>query len=212
MRQGGRTTVRGRATAAAAVVVTVAVAVAVASGCGVPVQQSSTPITTGPALAELVAPTTTPSAPAPVLPPPSPEMTDESLPVELWFVRDDRLVRAPHRLRLPAQLSDLVAALRNGPSAADRDRGVRSAVPPAEDLATEVAGGVATVALSSDFVILPGADQVLAIGQVVRTLTSFPGVGQVVFTVNGQPIGVPRGDGTAASGPVSGDDYAVLAD
>ena len=207
--RGQRTGPAGRRRRAA-IATAAAVAAAVAGGCGVPVQQSSTPITTGPVLAELVAPTTAP--PPSIAPerPALPDSTAESLPVDVWFVREDRLVRSARRLPLPAQLVDLVAALREGPAAADRNQGVRSAVPPSEGLTTVVAGGVATVALSPDFAILPAADQVLAIGQVVRTLTSFPGVGQVAFTVDGQPIGVPRGDGTAAFGPVSGDDYTEL--
>jgi len=55
-------------------------------------------------------------------------------------------------------------------------------------------------------------DQPLAIAQIVLTLTSRPGIGQVNFLVNGEPQAVPRGGGELAPAdqPVAYDDYATL--
>jgi spore germination protein GerM len=59
---------------------------------------------------------------------------------------------------------------------------------------------------------LSGLDQKLAIAQIVLTLTSRPGVGQVLFSVEGKFISVPRGRGdSVASGiAVTFDDYESL--
>ena len=59
---------------------------------------------------------------------------------------------------------------------------------------------------------LSGLDQKLAIAQIVLTLTSRPGVGQVLFSVDGKLISVPRGRGdSVASGvAVTFDDYSSL--
>ena len=55
-------------------------------------------------------------------------------------------------------------------------------------------------------------EQRLAIAQIVLTLTSQPGIGQVTFSVGGKAIGVPRGRGDIAGAgtPVTFDDYKML--
>jgi spore germination protein GerM len=57
---------------------------------------------------------------------------------------------------------------------------------------------------------LGGDEQLLAVAQLVCTLTARPGVGPVSFTLEGAPVDVPTGDGSLTSGPVSRDDYADL--
>jgi spore germination protein GerM len=50
------------------------------------------------------------------------------------------------------------------------------------------------------------------VAQIVLTLTSRPGIGQVLFSVDGVPTGVPRGRGDLAGPltPVTFDDYSSL--
>ena len=72
---------------------------------------------------------------------------------------------------------------------------------------TGLQGGVVTVDLGPAFLDLDGTTQVLALGQLVLTLTSLPGVGQVAFTVEGIPAEVPRADGTSTSDPLVRDDF-----
>ena len=60
------------------------------------------------------------------------------------------------------------------------------------------------MALSSD-------DQLLALAQLVFTLTARPGIGQVRFTLRGEAIQVPRADGSLVATPVSRDDYSAVA-
>ncbi len=44
------------------------------------------------------------------------------------------------------------------------------------------------------------------------TATARPGVGQVRFTLDGQPVEVPHADGSVGTDAVSRDDYAALLD
>jgi spore germination protein GerM len=77
----------------------------------------------------------------------------------------------------------------------------------------DVEGGVANVNSKIGYLdsIKPN-EQRLAIAQIVLTLTSQPGIGQVTFSVGGKPIGVPRGRGDIAGAgiPVTFDDYKML--
>lgn len=75
----------------------------------------------------------------------------------------------------------------------------------------EVSAGRATVALSQAFgELVPRGEQLMFVAQVVCTLTALPGIGQVLFTRDGQPLDVPTGDGALATGAVSRDDYEEL--
>jgi spore germination protein GerM len=74
--------------------------------------------------------------------------------------------------------------------------------------------GVATIELSPGFFEqVPPQDQLLAIGQIVLTVTEVGGIGQVLFTQGGNPLGVPRGpSGGLSDGkePLSRRDYQEL--
>ena len=63
----------------------------------------------------------------------------------------------------------------------------------------EVARGRATVDLADSFVDLSGTDQRIALAELVYTATGRPGVGQVSFTLEGEPTEVPAA--TARSRP-----------
>ena len=70
--------------------------------------------------------------------------------------------------------------------------------------------GVANVDLHASFLEIQPADQILAIAQVVCTITGLPGIGQVRFTQQGRPTDVPRADSSLTDKPVSRDDYQSL--
>ena len=74
-----------------------------------------------------------------------------------------------------------------------------------------VARGLATVDLDAAFGELAGTAQLVALAELVYTATGRPGVGQVVFSLDGQPIEVPRGDGSLTSEPLTRSDYPELA-
>ena len=174
----------------------------VASGCGVPIEQSAEPISADD-LPVGLRPTdsTIPAEPA------------DQEPIDIWLVRDDRLAATRHRVDPPVTPQVALAELLSGPSEAEQNRSLRSAVPDAEVvIGVEVLGGVASVDLASTFSEIPASDQVLAVGQIVLTLTDLRGIGRVRFIVDEVQIAVPLPTGDASEGSVSRDDYIVLAD
>ena len=98
-----------------------------------------------------------------------------------------------------------------GPTRAEAADGVRTALPP------EVVGvqrrpneGIATVAVTRGFTGITGGNQLLAVAQIVWTLTELPTVTGVRFTVEGAPVEVPTDEGLTAR-PVDRDDYGSVA-
>ena len=129
--------------------------------------------------------------------------------VPLCFVADDGLFVVEDTLPRPADLEDVVAALTQPPE--DGARGLRTAIgEPSVIRDVELRGGVAHVDLTAEVAALGGDEQLHAVGQVVCTLTSQPGVGLVSFTLDGSPVDVPRDDGSLTERPVSRDDYDEL--
>lgn len=144
---------------------------------------------------------------APTLVPPATAPTSE--PVTLYFISGDRLVAVERRLDPPVSLTAVVAALAEPPL--DQGAVLRSATGPPFGVAqTKLSAGVVQVDLLPSVASLGGDAQLLAIAQLVCTLTGRPGIGQVGFTLAGAPVDVPRGDGTLTSSAVSRDDYASL--
>ncbi|MBB2941421.1 spore germination protein GerM [Actinoplanes lutulentus] len=126
----------------------------------------------------------------------------------LCLVRDGRLVQAVRRVSsVPTtqrQLDDLTA----GPTAAERGLG----------LSTSLSGTTLSVRNSnkSDGVTVEVAeagarsDEVLAYAQIVCTLTARADVASVSFTRDGDPLRVPRADGSLTDQPLRGWDYRGL--
>lgn len=142
-------------------------------------------------------------------PPPVQDTSAADLPVEIYLVDDsqERLVPVTRRVT-DRSLDGLVAALLDGPTAAEGDAGVTTAIPDEQlVLSVELAGGVAAVDLAETFADLDGDKQRLALGQLVFTLTGSPGVGRVAITLAGRVVEIPRGDGALTSGSVSRDAY-----
>jgi spore germination protein GerM len=132
--------------------------------------------------------------------------------VVLYFVRDGRLVRATRPLPMSPTPGRVLASLREGPTRAESSSGVRSALPAQSSVrSVSLAGGTATVDLARRFTTLSSSDQLLALAQIVYTLTARPGIGQVRFTLQGESTEVPRANGSLTSNRVSRDDYAPLA-
>lgn len=134
--------------------------------------------------------------------------------VQIYLVDPATLRLAAVERRLgegEASLSDVMGILLNGPTRAELRQGLITALVDEDAVAaTELVGGVASVDLTQQFTLLDGPTQRIAIAQVVLTLTGRPGVGRVSFTLVGQPIDIPRGDGTLAQGSVSRDNYREL--
>lgn len=145
-----------------------------------------------------------PDAPT-LVPPPT---TPSNEPVSLCFIDGDGVRTVERALDAPVSPPDIVTALVDARAI---PAGLRTAVgPPSVVAGLRLHAGVAEVDLAESVATLGGADQLLAIAQLVCTLTARPGVGQVAFTLNGAPADVPRGDGSLTADPVSRDDYATL--
>ncbi|HVE45555.1 MAG TPA: GerMN domain-containing protein [Acidimicrobiales bacterium] len=130
-------------------------------------------------------------------------------PVTLYFVREGRLVPIERELDEGVTPQDVVAALAAPPTG----EGVPARTALSDPLVVRdiaVVAGIARVDLAQSIAELGGGDQLLAVAQIVCTLTARPGVGQVAFTLEGSPIEVPRGDGSLVAHPVSRDDYTIL--
>jgi len=136
-----------------------------------------------------------------------------SEPIDLFFISNSKIIKVQRNVASPATPSQSLSSLVEGPSSSPEYVGLRSAIPTTFTANVDVIRGVAKVDASRTFLdSLSGLDQKLAIAQIVLTLTSRPGVGQVLFSVDGKLISVPRGRGdSVASGvPVTFDDYSVL--
>lgn len=131
---------------------------------------------------------------------------------DLYFVDGASLERVRLEIPSPTDLQGVFTALVAGlPDPAHTK--VKTLLPVDFVAAIEVEGGVANVNAKRVYLdsIKPN-EQRLAIAQIVLTLTSQPGIGQVTFSVGGKAIGVPRGRGDIAGAgtPVTFDDYKML--
>ena len=163
------------------------------------------------------------NAPQTTLPPTTttvlePMITDSlpvavSEPIDLFFISNSRIIKVQRNVASPAKPSQALSSLVEGPSTSPEFVGLRTALPTTFAATVDVIRGVARVDATRTFLhSLSGLDQKLAIAQIVLTLTSRPGVGQVLFSVDGKLISVPRGRGdSVASGvAVTFDDYSSL--
>ena len=136
------------------------------------------------------------------------------VPVTFWVSEDERLapaVAAGSCSDPPEDLADhLLTQLDLGPDDRARNAGRSSALPPNIGLRlVSLDGPVARVEVEPGTPI--SADLLpLAIGQIVLSLTSSPGVAAVVFQSSGQDVEVPVAGGALVARPVSEEDYADL--
>ena len=200
----------------------VSVALILLSSCGVPSTNEFTKIADANIPFELNATTTSSSTTtttlAPDLPMPGegtgnipPEIINET--VELYFITANRVLATKIQIASPATTSQVLAALIAGPPIGDAGLGLRSALSTTLTATIDVSKGIANI--DADAVLLDGLspiDQRLAIAQLVLTFTSRPGVGQVVLSIEGSQIAIPRGRGDLAKPgtPVSFEDYSSL--
>lgn len=214
-------------------VLVVGVSLAVVAACGVPSSSDVRPIdpadvpfglnettTTTTTTTTTLAPTTTRPLPETTVVDATTTTAQESTttvapvePVTLFFLTGREVVPTQRSLLSPATPPQVLAALASGPPTGEEAAGLRTALPTEMEMLVQVEAGVATVDLPPTFIEdVPGSEQRLAIAQIVLTLTRRGGVGQVRFTLGGEPQQVPRGQGdiTSPGGAVSCDDYENL--
>lgn len=150
------------------------------------------------------------------------ETAPPTVSFEVWFAKpdlDERLNGGGDPKLFPvrrsaqtlavgrAALEELIA----GPASGDGE-GLSSAVPAdTRVLGLNIAGGLATADLSSEFEAGGGSlSMQMRLAQVVFTLTQFPSVDRVAFRLDGEPVDVFSGEGIVLDGPVDRGDYEDL--
>ena len=149
----------------------------------------------------------------------APSITATTLPfaqtekATLFLVQGERLAPVQRELPAPVSVASVLEALAAGPTTTEVQLGLRTALLTTPGLVKSggVSGGIATIDLGQPFTEIAGRDQIVALAQIVSTVTGLPGVGRVRFTLDGNPVGILRGDGAVTTETVSRDDYATLA-
>jgi spore germination protein GerM len=172
------------------------------SGCGLPSDARPEVLDSGSVPADLL---TTERAS-----PPSPAQGQATT---VFLVRDDRLVSRPRRATSDNVAADAVRALLLGPLPSDTAAGLSTAVPTDTRLISlDLSGSIASVDLSTEFGSVGGSQQVLAVAQIVYTLTASPSISGVRFAIEGRTVEVPNGSGSLSTAPRGRGDYRLQAD
>lgn len=127
----------------------------------------------------------------------------------VYFVQEDKL--QPVKRDGLSTTATLIDALVRGPNDVEARLGLRTALLTSDFVrSTGVDGDVVVVELGPPFSDVTGHEQILALGQIVLTITSLPDVKRVRFEIDGETAKVTRADGSTVSGAVTRDDYAAL--
>ena len=178
----------------------------VLAGCGVPIQSEPVPITSAAVPTRLQgspgAPTVTPSA------------TPGRPAVQVNFVRDDKLVTLVREVptTTPADgLTAVVDALLAGPTDREQAGGITTALPPGLILTiVEVRGSRVVLELSGQTGGRSATENILAVGQIVLSLTAVQSIDQVTFARDGVPVEALLADGALTTAPLTAADYDSL--
>ena len=184
-----------------------ALALLTVSGCGVPTSGDPTTIPASEVPYDLASPTA--SAPS--------GSSAETMLAEagIYLVTaEEHLVPRGRELAggdLEEQLDELLAQLAFGPSAQELADELTTALPPEVELdVTDITDGTVTVDIAGPVDAPTGGKTRLAVGQIVLTATSEPGVRAVLLTREGEPIEAPLPDGELTSEPLTADQFAAF--
>lgn len=128
----------------------------------------------------------------------------------VYFVRDDRLAPA-ERAADDRSITSALGLLVSGPTADEARSGLRTALSAATLGAARNGDDAVVVEVTRELIATPGTDQLLAVAQVVWTVTAAPGAPERVrLTSDGAPIEVPTDAGLLVR-PVTRDDFRTVA-
>ena len=135
--------------------------------------------------------------------------------VTLYFVNGSEIVPVPTPVAAPAAERRILGALGLGPPPAEFEAGIRTAVPPdlVIGLRKSSSQALVTVNLSGElFDGIESDNQRYVVAQIVLTLTRLPGIENVLFTIDGDPLRVYQRNNelTEPGEPVSCEDYEEL--
>ncbi len=164
------------------------------AGCGVAPERRPIPIDLAPA-----------AAPVESAPEAGP------LTVVVYYIRGDRL-EAVERAVSESSGPALLGLLTAGPSRAEVVTGLRTALTPQTLTVTtsEEAPDTAEVAVTQEFTGITGENQLLAVAQLVWTVTELPGITRVRLSVDGESLEIPTDRGLSQD-PVERADYMSIA-
>ena len=134
--------------------------------------------------------------------------------LQVYFLRNEKMgVGARSVPATPAVGAAAMRALLQGPTAAEQDAGLATAIPAGTRLlGLDIDNAAATVDLSAEFGGGGGSLSMQArVAQVVHTLTQFTTVEAVAFRVEGEPVEALGGEGLVLSDPVDRADFEELA-
>lgn len=137
--------------------------------------------------------------------------TGELAAAPLYLVGGEGLVRVTRDLPDPIDAESLVESLLSGVTEPEDRSGLSSSIPLGTELiGLDVVDRIATVDLSADFASVGGQQEILAVAQIVLTVTLLADVDGVVFELDGVRTDVPTADGALATVAVTPEDYESL--
>lgn len=131
--------------------------------------------------------------------------------VTIYLVRQQRLVAVERRAQ-DVSFANMIDLLLAGPLTSEASDGVTSSVPPQSlrPVVADTTSGVAYVEATRAFTEVSGANQLLAVAQLVWTVTEHPSTERVSITVDGEPLEVPTDAGLSRV-PVSRHQFRSVA-
>lgn len=128
----------------------------------------------------------------------------------VYLIHDGVLVAVSRAVPPHPTPAAVLQALLAGPTLREQDAGLVSAAT-AGTVTGQPQAGIVTVDVPAPDANSSGrTDEVAGFGQIVLSLTSLPGITAVRFTREGQPLAVPRADGSLNPAPATRRDYADL--
>jgi germination protein M len=141
------------------------------------------------------------------------EAENELVTYQVWWANADGLfVSYRTQAQTPRVGTAAIEAVLEGPLSFEQDYGLTTAVPEGTQLlGLTIDDGVANVDLTSEFESGGGsASMQMRLAQIVYTITQFPTVEGVVFSLDGEPIEVLGGEGVIIDHPLTRRDYVDL--
>ncbi|MGH3023866.1 MAG: GerMN domain-containing protein [Gaiellaceae bacterium] len=141
------------------------------------------------------------------------EGEDGVVTYQVWWANDDGLfVSYRTQARTPRVGTAAIEAVLEGPTELEQDNGLSTAVPEGTQLlGLTIDDGIARVDLTSEFESGGGsASMQTRLAQIVYTITQFPTVEGVLFSLDGEPIDVLGGEGVVIDHPLTRQDYIDL--
>ena len=141
------------------------------------------------------------------------EPSSSTVTYQVWFANDEGLfVIYRTEPATPRVGTASLESLLEGPDSFEEGYGLRTAIPDGTQLlGLSIDDGIARVDLTSEFETGGGsASMQTRLAQVTFTITQFPSVKGVVFSLDGEPIDVLGGEGVVIDHPLTRRDYADL--